>query len=330
MSTRAWAAFATISVLWGIPYLFIKVAVDGGMPPLLLAWSRIVLAAVVLLAIAWRAGTLPSLRGRWRWLVAFATAELIVPFPLIATGEQRIPSSTAAIVIATAPFMIALLAIRFEPAERMDGRRLAGLVIGFVGVVTLVGLDLATGSGEALGLAAVFVAAFGYSVGAMLLKRHLSDLDPIAAMGGCLAIAGLTLTPFAALTVPASAPSGGAVASVVVLGLVCTAAALVVMAVLVDEAGPGRAAVITYVNPVIAVALGVVFLGEAPGAGAIAGLLLILAGSWLSTDGRLPPGLTRIWGRPTRLAARWRQPPPARSASSSPSRDSTGTTAARR
>jgi drug/metabolite transporter (DMT)-like permease len=109
-------------------------------------------------------------------------------------------------------------------------------------------------------------------------------------MGACLAIATVPLTPLAAATLPGSSPSGGALASVVVLGVLCTAVGLALMAVLVDEAGPGRAAVITYVNPVIAVGLGVVFLGESPGAGAIAGLLLILAGSWLATDGRLPPG----------------------------------------
>jgi drug/metabolite transporter (DMT)-like permease len=193
-------------------------------------------------------------------------------------------------VIATAPFFVALLAIRFEPAERVDGSRLAGLLIGFAGVVTLVGLDLATGSGELLGLGAVFIAAFGYSVGAMLLNRHLSDLDPIAAMGACLAIAGVALTPLAAAALPGASPSGGALASTALLGLICTALALVVMAILIGEAGPGRAAVITYINPVIAVVLGVVFLSESPGAGAIAGLLLILAGSWLATDGRLPPG----------------------------------------
>jgi drug/metabolite transporter (DMT)-like permease len=290
MSRRAWLAFAAVSTIWGVPYLFIKVALDGGISPLALAWSRVVLGAAVLLAIAWRAGTLGTLRGRGRWLVAFATAEIVIPFPLIAASEQRIPSSTAAIMIATTPFMIALLALRFEPAERVDSRRLTGLLVGFAGVVALVGLDLATGSGELLGLLAVFIAAFGYSIGAMLLKRHLSDLDPIAAMGACLAIAAVPLTPLAAATLPGSSPSGGALASVVVLGVLCTAVGLVLMAVLVGEAGPGRAAVITYVNPVIAVGLGVVFLGESPGAGAIAGLLLILAGSWLATDGRLPPG----------------------------------------
>ncbi|MBA3865377.1 MAG: DMT family transporter [Solirubrobacterales bacterium] len=288
MSRRAWVAFAAVSVVWGTPYLLIKIAVDGGMPPVALAFSRVVLGAVVLLAIAWRLGTLPTLRGRWRWLAAFGLAEIAIPFPMIAVGEQRVTSSTAAIVIATAPLLVALLAIRFEPAERVGGRRLCGLLVGLAGVAALVGLDVSADSGELLGVAAIFVAAAGYAVGPMVLKRHLADLDPIAAMGASLAIAALLLAPLAATSLPAVSPSGGALASVIVLGLLCTAFAMVLMAVLVDEAGPGRALVVTYVNPVIAVGLGVAFLGEAPGLGAVLGLLLILAGSWLATDGRLP------------------------------------------
>jgi drug/metabolite transporter (DMT)-like permease len=288
VTPRAWLAFAAISLLWGIPYLFIKIAVDGGVPPLLLAWGRIALAAVVLLAIAWRAGTLAPLRGRGRWLLAYAIAELAIPFPMLGLGEERVASSTAAIVIATAPLVVAGLALRFEPAERLDGRRLAGLLVGLGGVAALVGIDVAGSGSELVGVACVFVAACGYAIGPMVLKRHLADLDPIASMGVCLAIAGIVLTPLAAAAAPSAEPSGGALASIVVLGLLCTALALVLMAILVDEAGPGRALVITYVNPVIAVALGVVFLGEEPGAGAIFGLAAILAGSWLATRGEPP------------------------------------------
>jgi drug/metabolite transporter (DMT)-like permease len=285
VSSRAWLAFAAISLLWGIPYLFIKIAVDGGVPPLLLAWGRIALAAAVLLAIAWRAGTLAPLRARGRWLLAFAIAELAIPFPMLGLGEERVASSTAAIVIATAPLIVAVLALRFEPAERVDGRRLAGLLLGLGGVAALVGIDVAGSGRELLGVACVFVAACGYAIGPMVLKRHLADLDPIASMGACLAIAGLVLTPLAVAALPSADPSGGGLASIAVLGLLCTALALVLMAVLVNEAGPGRALVITYVNPVIAVALGVIFLGEEPGAGAIFGLAAILAGSWLATRG---------------------------------------------
>jgi drug/metabolite transporter (DMT)-like permease len=308
MTRRAWIAFAAVSLVWGTPYLFIKIAVDGGMPPLALAWVRVVLGAVVLLAVAWRMGTLPSLRGRWRWLLAYATAELVVPFPMLGAGEKHIDSSIAATLIATAPLIVALLALRFEPSERVDGRRLLGLLIGLAGVAALVGVHLGSGGDELLGFAAVLVAATGYAIGPMVLRRHFADLDEITSMGACMALAALLLTPLAAFSLSGAAPSSGALVSTVFLGLVCTAAAMVLMAVLVKEAGAGRALVVTYVNPVVAVGLGVAFLGEAPGAGAIAGLLLILAGSWLSTDGRLPPGLRRGGRRRGSAPAAEKQP----------------------
>jgi drug/metabolite transporter (DMT)-like permease len=283
MSRRAWGAFAAVSVLWGLPYLFIKIADDGGMPPLVLAWSRVVLGAAVLLGVAWRAGTLPTLRGRAPWLAAFALAEIAIPFPMIAVGEQHVDSSAAAIVIATVPLLIAILGLRFEPSERLDRRRLVGLLVGLVGVAALVGLDVSGDGAELLGVGAVLIAACGYATGPLILKRHLIDLDPTATMGACLAIAAAILTPFAAFDLPSAAPSRGAFASVVVLGLLCTALALVLMAILIDEAGPARASIITYVNPVIALGLGIAFLDESPGAGSLLGLALILVGSWLST-----------------------------------------------
>jgi drug/metabolite transporter (DMT)-like permease len=285
VSRRTWIVFAAVSVLWGFPYLLIKIAVDDGTPPLLVSWGRIALAAVVLLPIAWRSGRLPELRSKLRWLLLFAMVEIAIPFSLLPAGERTVASSTAAIAIAAAPLFVTLLAIRFEPAERATGARLAGLLIGLAGVVALVGVDVGTDFSELRGVAAVLLAALGYAVGPMILKRHLSGLDPTALMGFCLAVAALVLTPLAALTAPGSAPSAGAIASIAALGLFCTAIALVLMAVLIGEAGPGRALVVTYVNPVIAVALGIVFLGESPGPGAIAGLVLILAGSWLATGG---------------------------------------------
>ncbi|MGI8864459.1 MAG: DMT family transporter [Solirubrobacteraceae bacterium] len=304
MSARAWGLFAAVSTLWGIPYLFIKIGVDGGVPPVLLAWARIALAAIVLLGLAGHAGVLRGLRGHWRYVIAYGVIELSIPFPLIATGERYVASSLAAIIIAAVPLLVALLALRFDDDERATGHRLVGLVIGLLGVVLLVGLD-ASGSVKSLaGAGAILLAAVGYAGGPMILKRHLVELDPRATMGASLAVAAIVLTPLAVIDVPARSPTKGAIAAVVVLGLVCTALAFVLMAVLIAEIGPGRAVVITYVNPIIAVALGVTLLGEQPGAGAVAGLLLILAGSWLSTDGRLPPGLTAGLSR-----LRKREPP---------------------
>jgi drug/metabolite transporter (DMT)-like permease len=297
VSARAWTAFATVSFLWGVPYLFIKVAVDDGVPPAFLAWVRVVLGAAVLLGLAWRAGVLRGFAGRWRWLLMFAVFEICIPFPLIAAGEQHVASSLAAIIVAAAPLFVALLALRFDASERPDRKRLVGLVIGLAGVVALMGVDVAGSRAELLGALAILTAAFGYAVGPMTLKRKLSDFDPRASMGVSLAIAALVLTPFAAVDHPTEMPSLEAWGALLALGLFCTAAAFVFYGILVSEVGAGRALVITYVNPVVAVALGVAILGERPGAGAIAGLLLILAGSWLSTDGRLPPGLVALLDR---------------------------------
>jgi drug/metabolite transporter (DMT)-like permease len=302
MSARAWVAFAAVSTLWGMPYLFIKIAVDDGVPPAFLAWVRVVLGAVVLLGLAWRAGALRSLSGRWRWIAVFAVVEICFPFPLIAAGEQHVSSSLAAIIIAAAPLFVALLALRFDAEERATGARLVGLLLGLAGVVALMGIDVAGRADELLGALMILFSAFCYAVGPMLLKRHFADLDPRASMGAALAVAAIVLLPAVAVDPPAAVPSGSALLSLAVLGLFCTAAAFVFYGALVAEAGPGRALVITYVAPVVAVALGVAVLDERLGAGAVAGLLLILAGSWLSTDGRLPPGLvalvTRLRRRP--------------------------------
>jgi drug/metabolite transporter (DMT)-like permease len=303
MSRRAWFVFAAVSVLWGIPYLFIKVADDHGMPPLLLAWGRVALGAAVLLAVSWRAGTLPSLRGSGRWLLAFAVLEIAIPFPMIALGETRVASSTAAIVIAAVPLIIAVLTLRFEPSERVAGARLLGLLVGFLGVAALVGIDVSGGGGELLGVGAILLAACGYASAPLILKRHLVELDPIAVMAACLTIAATILTPFAAIDLPRAHPSAGALASVVVLGLLCTALALVLMAILIGLAGPARASVITNVNPVIALALGIVFLAEEPGAGTLVGLALILLGSWLATAGPKPEAEPAAAPAPQKSAA---------------------------
>ena len=297
MSPRAWAAFATVSTLWGVPYLFIKVAVDDGVPPGVVALARVVLGATVLLLLAWRAGKLEALRGRWKWLAVFGTVEFVIPWPLIGAGEQHVTSSLAAIIIAAAPLFVALLALRFDASERPDRKRLIGLLVGLSGVVALVGVDVAGKSNELLGALAILVAAFCYAVGPMVVKRHLADLDPRASMGGSLAVAAVLLVPVALADPPRAVPSLAASGSVVALGLFCTAAALVFYGLLIAEVGAGRAVVITYINPVVAVGLGVAILGEHPGAGAIAGLLLILAGSWLSTDGRVPPSLAAAVAR---------------------------------
>jgi drug/metabolite transporter (DMT)-like permease len=300
LSPRGWIAFAAVSVLWGIPYLFIKLAIDHGATPSSIAFLRVALAAALLLPLAARAGALRGLGSRLRPLVAFALVEIAIPFPLIAFGERHVSSSLTAILIATVPLTVALLAIRVDQSERVDGARLGGLLVGLVGVVLLLGVDVAGDADEVLGAAAILVAVVGYSAGPLIVKRSLSDVDPLGPVAIALVISGVMLAPFAALDAPAGPVDATAWWSIAALGVLCTAAAFVLDFILIAEVGASRATVITYVNPIVAVALGVAVLDESITFAAVAGLLLILAGSWLATGGGPPRGLTEAIGRISR------------------------------
>jgi drug/metabolite transporter (DMT)-like permease len=315
MSPRGWALFAAVSVVWGVPYLFIKLAVED-LSPGFVAWSRVALGALVLLPIAWRTGALRGLP--LRWLTAFALFEITIPFPLIAFGEQRVSSSLAAILIAAVPLVVAFLALRFDRAEQPTRTRFIGMLIGLGGVAALVGIDIGGRGSELVGAAAVLAATFGYACGPLIVKRHLSGADPLGPVAGALGIASIMLLPLALGGLPTETPSDEAIASVVVLGVICTALAFLIFFRLIAEIGPSRATIITYVNPVVALALGVAILDEHVTTGTVAGLLLILAGSWLSTDGRLPPGLAGVVSRARRTPRRSRAPSDSRASLGSP------------
>jgi drug/metabolite transporter (DMT)-like permease len=304
MSPRAWLLFAAVSVVWGVPYFFIKIAVEDGVPPGFVAWSRVALGAAVLLPVAWRRGALRGLGGR-RWAIAaYAACEVAVPFLLIALGERHISSSLAAILIASMPLMVALLSVWLTPEDRPTGWRLAGLFIGFGGVVALLGIDVAGRPGELLGAALVLVATLGYATATMIVNRRLADLDPLGPIAPSLVLAMVLLAPAVAVSPPDGLPPPAALGSLAVLGVVCTALGLVLFFQLVVEAGPSRAAVITYVNPLVAVVLGVLVLDERFGVMSLVGLLAILGGSWLSTGGsirrrtRSDPGAVPVEGAP--------------------------------
>lgn len=293
MSRRAWSAFACMSLVWGASYLLIKIAIDGGVPAADVAWLRVALAAVILVAVAGRTGTLRSVWPAWRWIVGYAIAEISIPFPLIAAGEVHVASSLTAIIIAAVPLIVTLLSLRFDPSERPTPLRGLGLGIGFAGVIALLGLDFGGNGAELLGAAAILVGAVGYAIGPMIVKLGMQGLDSRAVMGASLLVATVILAPFAAVDLPRRTPTAGALAAVAALGVFCTAMAFVVYTVLIREAGTSRATVITYINPVVALVLGVTLLGERPGPGALVGLVLILLGSWLSTGGTWPPRVRR-------------------------------------
>lgn len=283
MTTRGWLLFAAMVLVWGIPYMLIKVAVEAGLSPAFVAWGRVALAAVLLLPFAWLRGALRGLGAHWRPLLAFAVVEIVVPFPLLAAGEQRVSSSLAAILIATVPLLVALAGLRFDRGERLGPGRLVGLLVGLGGVVALLGIDVAGRPEELVGAAMIFVTATGYAFGPLIVKHRLAHVNPLGPVAVALTISALLLAPPALLTAPPSLPPPEAIGAVVVLGVVCSAVAFLLFFDLIAEVGPVRASVITYAHPVVALVLGVSFLGEEVTPATLGGLLLILAGSWLAT-----------------------------------------------
>lgn len=288
MTPRGWLLFALSSVIWGVPYLFIKIAVDAGVPPAFVAWARIALGAALLTPIAIHRGAFRGLRGRAGAIAAYAACEIAVPFVLIAVGERYLSSSLAAILVATMPLLLALLAVRLSPADRPNGRRLAGLLIGLGGVVALLGIDVGGRPHELFGAALVLGATLCYAIAPLIVSRSLADLDPLGPVAASLVLSGIALLPAAILQWPRTLPPAAALIAIAVLGVVCTVLGLVVFFQLIAAAGASRASVITYVNPLVAVLLGILALGERLGLASAAGLILILGGSWLSTAG--PPG----------------------------------------
>jgi drug/metabolite transporter (DMT)-like permease len=275
-------AFAALCVIWGFPYFFIKLALVE-IPPVGVAWARIALGAAVLLPVAWKRGALRAARLHKGAVCAFAFAELVGPFLLISLGERWVSSSLAAILIATVPLAVIVLSPLFGLREPLGARRLAGLIVGFIGVVTLLGLDSVGGPLGWVGVACLMVATVGYALGSLIVQRHLSSIDELGAVAASLGVATVVLLPAAAWSAPGSPPSLLVLASLVVLGVMCTALALMLYFFLIAQIGAARAAVITYVNPAVAALLGVMVLHESFGPGSALGLALILLGSWLAT-----------------------------------------------
>jgi drug/metabolite transporter (DMT)-like permease len=280
VNRRAWSLFLLVAVLWGIPYFLIKIAIDD-LSPVFVVAGRAFIAALVLLPVAAARGTLAAVRARLGVVAMIAAVHIIGPFLLITYGEVHITSSLTGLLIAFEPVVIALLMSRAEPLTPI---RVAGLALGFAGVAVLVGLDL---SGDRLGLLGagmVLLAAIGYAVATMLVQRRAADLAPEALAGGTTAITAVVLAPFAILTWPSpAAVHASAWTALAILGVFCTAVALLAFYGLIALAGSTKAGLVTYLNPVVAVLLGVLLLNEPLRWTTVAGFALVAAGCWLST-----------------------------------------------
>ena len=295
VSRKGWVLFAVMCLVWGIPYLFIKVAVEEVSVPVVV-FARTAIGAVLLLPLALRSGQLGSLRRYWRPLLAFATLEMIVPWGLL---------------IAAVPIISVVVARLTGGTERLSSRRWAGLIIGLAGVAVLAAPDLSGGS--ALPVAEVLLVALGYATAPLIAARKLADVPALPMTAACLSLGALVWLPAAIATRPQQVPSGRALAALAALGVICTACAFLVFLALIREVGTSRAMVFTYVNPAVAVAAGVAFLAEPFTVTIAVSFALILTGSMLATwSARDPAGLE---GQPP---VSRRRPPRLRSRSSDP------------
>ena len=280
MTRRGLVLFVAMCLIWGIPYLFIRIAVSE-LTPATLVFLRTGIAALVLLPIALRRGGMKALFDKWRPLVVFALIEIGIPWVALASAEQQISSSLAGLLISAVPLVGVVIAPLFGNRERFGPLNLMGLLLGLAGVGAIVGFDLRA-SGW-IPLADMAVVAVCYAVGPAVLARYLSGLPSVSVITASLAICAVLYAPLAAIQAPRHLPSSGVVLSVAVLALVCTGLAFLIFFALIAEIGPVRATVITYINPAVAALAGILVLREVFTAGMGIGFLLVLIGSTLAT-----------------------------------------------
>jgi drug/metabolite transporter (DMT)-like permease len=287
MDRRSWFWLVGLGAIWGASYLFIKIGLRD-LSPAMVAFVRVAFGALVILPIAVAQGALRGVRPLLGWLLLVAAVQVAGPFVLIGAGEEKISSSLAGILVASTPLFTALLAIWVDHEERSQGLRLVGILVGIAGVALLLGVDLGGTSAELVGGLLVVLASLGYAIGALLVKHRLTELAPVGMSALVMSASALVLLPPALATLPEDVPGVGPLAAVAALGILGTGIAFIIFFWLIGREGPARAWIVTYIAPGFAVIYGVALLDEAITVATLAGLALILAGSWLAAEGRLP------------------------------------------
>ncbi|WGY02973.1 DMT family transporter [Nocardioides sp. QY071] len=282
MTKRGWSLFLAMCLIWGLPYLFIRIAVDH-VSPAGLVFLRTALAALVLLPLALVRREVAPVLARWRPLTLFAVIEIMIPWVLLGHAEQRISSSLAGLLVAAVPLFGALAFLVTSHAERFTAAQTGGLALGFAGVACLVGLDI--GHIDVLAVVEMLGVAVCYATGPLILARWFADLSGLGVMACALTLTAVVYSPFGVMDPPTDLPAE-AWLSVVVLALVCTALAFVIFLDLIKVAGPTRSTIITYVNPAVAILLGVLLLDERLTTGMLVGFPLILVGCAVAAGGR--------------------------------------------
>ncbi len=286
MTRRGLILFIVLSIAWGVPYVAIKIA-DTELSPVMIVLTRSAIAAVVLIPLCAARGELGPVLKHWRPLLAYTLIEIILPWFFLTTAELKLPSSTAGLLLAAVPLVSVGAAALFRRNEHFTAINWIGILVGIIGVATLVGFDVA--GSDLIAVAEVAVTVVGYATAPIIVARWMSDVPGIGLAGLSLGITAIVYAPAVALThtFPTKLPSADVIASMLVLAFVCSALAFVVLFALIREIGPVRATSITYVNPAVAIIAGAVLLGEQITIWTIIGFILVIAGSWLVTRRRI-------------------------------------------
>jgi drug/metabolite transporter (DMT)-like permease len=296
-SARGWWLFAAMAVLWGVPYLFIKEAVESFSPAAVVA-GRTLGAALLLLPFAIHRRALRPALKVWPWVLAFGAIEMAGPFLLLSHAEQTLSSGLTGLLVATVPLFGAIIAVTRGDRSAFKPVRAIGLIVGFVGVAIIIGgPGLAQGGPGALfAIGEVLLVAVLYAIAPFVVASRLGAVPALGVVTISLGAVGITYLPIALLT-QSEPPTARSTISLVLLAVFCTALAFITFFALIDEVGPARAPLFTYVNPVVAIALGAVILGEELSAGLLIGFPLVILGCWLAATGgrlRAPSGAAEL------------------------------------
>ncbi len=285
MSRRGWFLFILVGFLWGVPYLFIKVAVDpdNGFSPAAVVCLRTAIGAAILIPLSIRNGQLKAAIRGIKYVAPYALLEMIGPWILIGTAEQKISSGLAGLLIASVPIWATIFASIRGDKTVWHHKRLMGIIIGFIGLVAVVGIESIKGSSDPLSIGMVLVAAIGYSYAVMMVQGALPHVSGIAINALAMAITAIFYLPLTVIQWPTHEISASAINAIIGLGVLSTGAAFVAFFTLSAIIGVARGSLVTYLNTAFAVVLGVIILDEPFTTGMALGLPLVLIGSYFAS-----------------------------------------------
>ena len=283
MTRKSWGLFLAAGVLWGVPYLFIKIAVDpGGFQPGFLVFARVSLGAIILVPLAIRQGLVREALKYFKWILLYSFIELVGPWYFLSSGERHITSGLAGLLIATVPFWSTILASIIGDQTVWQFKRIIGMVVGFVGVMLVVGLESFRGHNSSSAIALILLAAIGYAIAPIMIRYKAPTLNGLAINSLAMLFTAIIYIPVGIVQWPHQIPNAKSIWALIILAIFPTAIAFIIFFKVIVDIGPTRASMITYINTAVAVLLGIVVLGEPLTLGIGLGLPLILVGSYLA------------------------------------------------